>query len=142
MAVLGLQCCMQALSSFSRARGLPFIATHGLLIVVASLVVEHWFSGTWSSVLAARGLLAARALSICPRAYGIFPDQASNLCPLHGRQIPHHWTTREVPLLLIFLIKLIPYISCFFCFFTPFVRKSPKIIFQNLCGVSHLLSIF
>ena len=140
--MLGLQCCMRAFSSFSRARGLPFTATHGLLIAVASLVMEHWLSGTWSSVLAARGLLAAGGLSICPRAHGIFPDQASNLCPLQGRQIPNLWTTREVPLLLIFLIKLIPYISCFFCFFTPFVRESPKIIFQNLRGVSHLLSNF
>ena len=35
----------------------------GLLTVVASLVVEHGLS--------------------CPEAYGIFPDQGLNPCPLH-----------------------------------------------------------
>ena len=40
MAVLSLRCCMQALSSCGE-RGLLFIAVHGFLIVVASLVVEH-----------------------------------------------------------------------------------------------------
>ena len=40
MAVLGLHCCVQAFSSCSE-RGLLFVAVHGLLIVVASLVAEH-----------------------------------------------------------------------------------------------------
>ena len=40
MAVLGLHCCVQAFSSCIK-RGLLFVAVHGLLIVVASLVVEH-----------------------------------------------------------------------------------------------------
>ena len=40
-AVLGLHCCMRAFSSFSK-QGLIFVAVCGLLIVVvASLVVEH-----------------------------------------------------------------------------------------------------
>ena len=40
LALLGLCCCMWAFSSCSE-RGLLFIAVHGLLIVVASLVAEH-----------------------------------------------------------------------------------------------------
>ena len=40
LAVLGLRCCAQAFSSCSE-RGLLFVAVHGLLIVLASLVVEH-----------------------------------------------------------------------------------------------------
>ena len=40
LAVLGLRCCTWAFSS-SGERGLPFVAVHGLLIVVASLVAEH-----------------------------------------------------------------------------------------------------
>ena len=40
LAALGLHCCMWAFSSWGE-QGLLFIAVHGLLIVVASLVVEH-----------------------------------------------------------------------------------------------------
>ena len=40
LAVLGLRCCTQAFSSCTE-RGLLFIAVRGLLIAVASLVVEH-----------------------------------------------------------------------------------------------------
>ena len=42
LAALGLCCCVWALSS-GVERGLLFIAVHGLLIAVASLVVEHGF---------------------------------------------------------------------------------------------------
>ena len=40
LAVLGLRCCAQALSSCGE-RGLLFVAVCGLLIAVASLVAEH-----------------------------------------------------------------------------------------------------
>ena len=40
LAVLGLCCCARA-SSSSSEQGLLFVAVHGLLIVVASLVAEH-----------------------------------------------------------------------------------------------------
>ena len=40
MAELGLCCCVWAFSSCSQ-QGLLFVAVHGLLIVVASLVAEH-----------------------------------------------------------------------------------------------------
>ena len=40
MAALGLRCCVRAFSS-CREWGLLFVAVHGLLLVVASLVAEH-----------------------------------------------------------------------------------------------------
>ena len=40
LAALGLHCCARAFSSCGE-RGLLFVAVHGLLIAVASLVAEH-----------------------------------------------------------------------------------------------------
>ena len=40
LAVLGLHCCVRAFSRCGK-RGLLFIAVHGLLIAMASLVAEH-----------------------------------------------------------------------------------------------------
>ena len=40
LAELGLHCCVRAFSSCGK-RGLLFVAVHGLLIAVASLVAEH-----------------------------------------------------------------------------------------------------
>ena len=40
LAALGLHCCAWASSSCGE-QGLLFVVVHGLLIVVASLVVEH-----------------------------------------------------------------------------------------------------
>ena len=40
LAAFGLRCCTRAFSSCGE-RGLLFLAVHGLLIAVASLVVEH-----------------------------------------------------------------------------------------------------
>ena len=40
LAELGLCCCTRTFSSCGK-RGLLFVAVHGLLIVVASLVAEH-----------------------------------------------------------------------------------------------------
>ena len=40
MAALGLRCCARAFSSCGE-QGQLFIAVHGLLIAVASLLVEH-----------------------------------------------------------------------------------------------------
>ena len=40
LAALGLRCCVQAFSSCGE-RGLLFVAVHGILLVVASLVVER-----------------------------------------------------------------------------------------------------
>ena len=53
-----------------------------LLLAVASLVAEHGLS--------------------CSTACGIFPDQGSNLCPLHWQADSYPLATREVPLLVSF----------------------------------------
>ena len=74
LAVLGLRCCTRAFSSWGE-RGLLFVAMHGSLTAVASLVAEHGVSSTGSVAVAHR-------LS-CSAACGIFLDQGSNLCPLH-----------------------------------------------------------
>ena len=42
LAALGLRCCVQAFSNCGES-GLLFVAVRGLLIAVASLVVEHGF---------------------------------------------------------------------------------------------------
>ena len=57
MAVLGLHCCAQAFSSCGE-RGLLFVAVHGLLIAVASLVAEHGPCGMWTQKLGREGLVA------------------------------------------------------------------------------------
>ena len=40
LAALGLHCCMRVFSSCGE-RGLLFVAVHGLLIALVSLVAEH-----------------------------------------------------------------------------------------------------
>ena len=77
-----------------------FVAARGLFLVAASgAYCSLWCSGsccraralgTWASVVVVHGLS-------CSVACGIFLDQGSNLCPLVGRQILNHCTTREVP---------------------------------------------
>ena len=62
LAALGLCCCMQPFSGCGEG-GYSSLAMRGLLIVVASLVVEHGLS--------------------CAVACEIFLDRRSNLCALH-----------------------------------------------------------
>ena len=65
LAALGLCCCMQAFSSCGE-RGLLFIALHGLLIVVASLVAEHGLQAHGLQQLQHAGsVVVARGLSSC-----------------------------------------------------------------------------
>ena len=52
--------------------GATLVAVHGILIVVASFVVEHGLWGTRVSVAVAHGLSY-------PLTCGIFMDQGSNL---------------------------------------------------------------
>ena len=75
MAVLGLRFCARAFSSCGKW-GPLFIVVRGPLTLAASLVTQH--------------RLQTRRLSNCGScgpsrsgACGIFPDQGSNLCPLH-----------------------------------------------------------
>ena len=65
MAVLGLRCCTQSLSSCSK-RGILFVAVRGLLIAVASLVVEHRLQVCGLQQLWRAGsVVVARRLSSC-----------------------------------------------------------------------------
>ena len=75
LAVLGLHCYVWAFSSCGEL-GLVSVVGYGLILVAASLAVEHRLKGTQASVVVVHGL-------DCPMACGIFPDQGSNLCPLH-----------------------------------------------------------
>ena len=74
MVVLGLRFCARAFSSCGE-RGPLFIAVRGPLTITASLVAEHRPRRA-GSVVVAHG-------PSCCAAYGIFPDQRSNPCPLH-----------------------------------------------------------
>ena len=51
------------------------LEVYGLLIGVASLVVERRLSSAWTSVVVVHRLSS--------KACGIFPDQGPNPCPLH-----------------------------------------------------------
>ena len=91
---------MQAFSSCGE-RGLFFVAVRRLgtwasVAVVCRLsscglqALERRLStcGAWASVVVARGLESAGSVVVahglgCSAACGIFPDQGSNLCPLH-----------------------------------------------------------
>ena len=66
--------CTQAFSN-CRERGLLSPCGGALLVAAASLAVEHGLSSA-GSVVVAHGLC-------CSAACGLFPDQGSNLCPLH-----------------------------------------------------------
>ena len=62
---------------------------HRLLSGVSSFVSEHGLQDTWASVVAFPELwsidsVVVRGLS-CSAARGIFPDQRSNLCLVHGQ---------------------------------------------------------
>ena len=74
MAAFGLRFCARAFSSCGK-RGPLFIAVRGPLTIAASLVAEHRLRRA-GSVIVAHGLSSSAAC-------GIFPDQGSNLCPLH-----------------------------------------------------------
>ena len=70
------------------SRSYSLVAVHELLILVAavlecvgSVVVAHGLSSC-NSQAPECGLIVAQGLS-CPTACGIFPEQGSNLCPLH-----------------------------------------------------------
>ena len=99
LAALGLRCCVRAFSS-SCEQGLLFVVVRELLLAVASLVAQHrlqarglqqlWHAG---SVVVAHGLQNAGSVVVahrlsCSVACGIFPDQGSNLCPLHWQVDP------------------------------------------------------
>ena len=120
LAPLGLHCCMWAFSSCGE-RGLLFIQVHGLLIAVASLVLEHGLQvhglhscGTWAQQL---WLVDSRAQAqqlwhtglAAPWHVGSTRTRARTHVPCIGRQIVNHCTTREAPRYLFELVFLFPF---------------------------------
>ena len=93
-----------------------FVSAPGLSLVVASR--DH-SSSRCAGLSLSRPLLwwstgSRRASSVvvayrpsCSVACGIFPDQGSNLCPLHWRQILNHCATREAPRVFSFTVALL-----------------------------------
>ena len=77
--MLDLCWCTQAFSSCGKW-GLLFIAVHRLLLL-ASTGSRH--AGFRSCGLQSLGSVVVVHRTSCSEAGGIFPDQGSNLCPLH-----------------------------------------------------------
>ena len=109
LAVLGLRCCAWAFSSCGE-RGLLFIAVCGLLIAVASLVVEHGLQAHGlqqlqhvGSVVVVHGLQGAQAQQlwrmglVAPWHVGSSQSRDQTHVPCIDRRILNHCTTREVP---------------------------------------------
>ena len=91
---MSLHCCM--LASFSCGRwGSSLVTARRLLIEMMSLVVERRFQTDGLQQLQHADSVAVEHRLAC----GIFPDQGSNLCPLHWQADFHliHCTTREIP---------------------------------------------
>ena len=81
--------CSAGFSLVAASGGHPLLATHRLLIAVASLVVEHGFYGAGLKSCGSWALdqvltVVVRGLS-CPVACRIFLDQVSNPCVLHWK---------------------------------------------------------
>ena len=91
LAAWGLPCSSGA-SFSSREQGLRSSCSAWLLTAAASLVAKHRLQGVCASMAVVHGFG-------CPVARGILaPGQRDPSCVLCiGRQIPSHWTTREVP---------------------------------------------
>ena len=69
-------------------QGLLFVAVQGLLTVMASLALQHRFSGALASVVAVSELQHTGSVVVahwisCSVACGIFPGQGQNPCLLH-----------------------------------------------------------
>ena len=84
---------MHGLSLVVASRGSSLVAVHGLLIVVASLVVEPGLQGVWAQYLWHAGLVALHYVESSWTR-----DQTC--VPCVGRQIPIQRTTKAVPILL------------------------------------------
>ena len=105
---LGLYCWAWSFSSCCEW-GLLFVAVHGFLTAVASLVVEHRLLGAQASAVAATGLVtgAQRLLAVAQEVQSTGSVALQHVgsswtrdwthVPCIGRQILIHCTPREVP---------------------------------------------
>ena len=84
---------MLRVSPTAVSRHYSLVGVRGLLVAMASLVVEYRLSGTQASVAVAHARAPAHGLS-CPKACGGPPKQGRTGIPCIARQILNHWTTR------------------------------------------------
>ena len=77
--------------SSSLEQGLLFTVVCRLPLVAASPLVEHRVQVHGFQYLQLEGSVVVATGLGCSTAYGIFPDQGLNLCPLH-------WQTHSYPL--------------------------------------------
>ena len=104
----------------------------------ASLVAEHGLqAGGHRQLQHVSSGVVAHSLS-CPAAWGIFPDQESNLCPLHWQADSQPLDYQESPVLLDFFFFFLKSFSCSFFFFFLLLLKisnenfnGKKIILHN-----------
>ena len=96
LVALGLRCCTQPFSSWGEWRPL-FVAVHGLLTAVASLVAEHKLLGVRASGVWCTGLVATRLV-------GSSQTKDWTCASCTGRWILIHCTTREIQYYRIFLM--------------------------------------
>ena len=94
MAVLGLRFCARAFSSCGKW-GPLLIAVRGPLTVAASRCGAQ-----------APGSVIVALWPSCSAAYGIFPDQGSNPCPLHWQADSQPLCHQGSPDTSIFLVYL------------------------------------
>ena len=93
---------VQAFSSCIKQE-LHLVMVLRLLISVASLVAESRFEVCRLSVVAACGVYSPDSVVVvhrlsCSMACDIFPDQGSNLCPLHWQADSHPLYHKRSPL--------------------------------------------
>ena len=103
--VLGLCCCL-GISPVAVRGGYALAAVHRLIIAMASLVAqegtEHRLCGRRASVIVAQGLQSTGSVVVAhglsgSGAWGIFPDQGSNPCPLSWQVDSYPLYHQEVP---------------------------------------------
>ena len=89
-----------------RAGGSSLVAVHGLLNVVASLVVEQGFQGAQASAVAAHRLSHCSSWSLEHKLNGMWNllDQGSNLCLLHWQADSLSLSHQGSPLVPFFLL--------------------------------------
>ena len=66
--MLGGSHCRSGFSLVAKSRGCSLVVVPGLLVAVASLVVEHGLEGMWASIVVAPGLWSTVSAVVGARA--------------------------------------------------------------------------